>query len=216
MASCYVCHLATGKTSNWIGCEYCKENWAHLKCAYLEGVKTANIAKINWMCEHCGELFRKLKDKAEVLAAAGCQITGNVTDAVSGMIKEAKDEIILKVEEVGKFVNPSYADTLKKKVRRNEKNLVIVESADDGLADMREKKEEVARALDGVQIMDTRFTNKKIVMNFATEREMNNATLRLNGIETLAAKNKKRKLTPKIMICNVAKDESKKFVGKSD
>ena len=46
-------------------------------------------------------------------------------------------------------------------------------------------------------------------MNFATESDMNNAMSKLNHVVEVKTKNVRRKLTPKIMICNVYKDESK-------
>ncbi|KAK7069386.1 hypothetical protein SK128_025938, partial [Halocaridina rubra] len=97
------------------------------------------------------------------------------------------------------LTSSSYAGALKKKPRSAEKNLVIVESADDSTG-MTEKKGEVAKALEGVQITETRYSDKNTVMNFATTNEMNDAMTKLNAVDDLKVKHKQRRLVPKIMI----------------
>ena len=203
--NCYVCNRGEGKNSEWIGCGYCEKKWAHLKCVHLDGVKQANIAKINWLCAYCDDWFKKKKIEEK----DGNKWINLVKNVVENKMNATKKDIMEKVQEVGMQVRSmTYADKVKKDLKPVEKNLVIVESAGED-ANMREKKEEVANALKGMQITDTRFSDKKIIMNFASEGEMNNAMTKLNHVNDVKAKNVKRKLSPKIMICNVHKEESK-------
>ena len=161
----------------------------------------------------CAEIRAELEQK---ICAASTAITSLSTDLpriesrlkyFEDIIIDTKKEIVEKVEEVGIQTSQSYADTLKKRVRPMEKNLVIVESTDDTSINV--KKNAVASALRGIQVNDTRFSDKKIIMNFASEREMNDAMSKLNDIHDVRTKNVRRKLSPKIMICNVYKDEVK-------
>ena len=209
--TCYVCGDSGGKRSDWIGCSFCDENWAHLKCVALDGIKTANIQNLDWPCDSCAKEFRKMKAKKEVykeIEEKMMKIQKICCDEMEKKIKKTETEIIEKVEELGRVTSPSYADALKIARRPVEKNLIIVESTDEQ-ANMRQKKNEVAAALKGTQITDTRFTDKKIIMNFSSERDMNTAMSKLNTVNDVKAKNVNKKLTPKIMICNVYKDESK-------
>ena len=195
-SDCYICGSSGGKSSDWIGCSFCDENWAHLKCAGLDGVKAANIPRINWPCDPCAMKFKKMN------------IQKDFYEVMENKMTKIENDIIYKIEEVGKVLSPSYADALKMTMKPMEKNLIIVESTDEQ-ANMKQKKKEVSDALKGIQISDTRSSDKKIVMNFSSEIEMNTAMTKLNTIHDVKAKNVKKKLTPKIMICNVYKDESK-------
>ena len=129
-------------------------------------------------------------------------------------ISQTEQVLVKKIEEVGRVLSPSYADALKIAKRPAEKNLVIVESTDEQ-ANIGQKKEELADALKGVQITDTRFSDKKIIMNFSTESEMNTAMSKLSTVKDVKTMNRTRKMTPKVMICNVYKDERKEDLIKN-
>ena len=92
----------------------------------------------------CEALKSELEKK---IIAASDAISSLSTDLskIETTINETKKEIVEKVEEVGIQTSQTYADALKKKARSVEKNLVIVESADD--IGINQKKNVVANAL---------------------------------------------------------------------
>ena len=76
-------------------------------------------------------------------------------------------------------------------------------------------KKEVSQALTGIQITDSRFTNGgNIVMNFENENAREEAAKKLGRVEKFTTKNVK-KLIPKIIICNVHKEETKGSIIKT-
>ena len=90
--------------------------------------------------------------------------------------------------------------------RTDKKNLLVVRSTDDKVKVL-DKKKEVVQALECTQIVDTRFTQKgDIVMNFENIEKRDEAASKLVGVSDVMTKSV-RKLKPKIMICNVNKEE---------
>lgn len=95
----------------------------------------------------------------------------------------------------------------KKKNKNNNKNLLVVKASDNGSAT--DKKNQVREALSDVQIQDSKFTaGGNIIMNFETETVRDKASEKLKHVENVNVTQVKR-LLPKIMICNVHKEEDK-------
>ena len=73
-----------------------------------------------------------------------------------------------------------------------------------------EKKSEISNALQGLQIVDTKFKqrNGNVILNFETQEQRDLAVQKVGELENLSVK-KAKKLLPKIMICNVRTEERK-------
>ena len=73
-----------------------------------------------------------------------------------------------------------------------------------------EKKSEISNALQGLQIVDTKFkqSNGNVILNFETQEQRDLAVQKVGELENLSVK-KAKKLLPKIMICNVSTEERK-------
>ncbi len=97
---------------------------------------------------------------------------------------------------------------MKKKQRKKEnKNILVLKGTNDE-EKATDRKEEIARALNEVQIADSRFTNNgNIVMNFENESTMNEAAAKLQYVANMSTRSVK-KLRPKVMICNVHGEEN--------
>ena len=101
-----------------------------------------------------------------------------------------------------------WMDVVARRKRKTRKNLLLVKAyrKEEKATD---SKKDVATALEGVPINDSRFTsNGHIVMNFEDEATRNEAAERLKTVNNVKASNVK-KIMPKIMLCNVSKEENK-------
>lgn len=218
MAECSSCGGTIGLTDKTIDCGSCI-NIAHLKCAFLSGVKSENIKHINWSCNTCFNRVKRLeKDIMEIklmLAKQQSEMEKKV-DKLQEQIKEVVGEGMQDVvSELGAAISTdstldqhsSWVDVVKRKKKKTEKkNLLVVKSTDESKKVV-DKKKEVAQALDGTQIVDTRFTQKgDIVMNFEDEKKRDEAVQKLGNVSDVITSNV-RKLKPKIMICNVNREE---------
>ena len=70
------------------------------------------------------------------------------------------------------------------------------------------KEDDVGKALTGMQVTNTKFMDNKIVLNFETKNERDNAAEKMKEVPNVTIKQVK-KMDPSIMICNVSKEESK-------
>ncbi|KAK3886357.1 hypothetical protein Pcinc_009489 [Petrolisthes cinctipes] len=125
-------------------------------------------------------------------------VVADVSQAVKGVVESAVEAYGGEsyTEERG-----TWAEVLtkgkKRKMKKQQKNLLIIESSDNSKAT--DKKDEVSQALEDVQILDTKFTNGgKIVVNFETEEERKEAHDKLQGLGNLRFSHG-RKMQPKIM-----------------
>ncbi len=199
----------------------------------MAGVK-AEPHEINWVCDKCADEIRngnKVENEASVLDEIGemkreimelktlvknlpvvndlaPNVVADVSQAVKGVVESA-------VEAYG---GESYTDERgtwaevltkgkKRKIKKQQKNLLIIESSDNAKAT--DKKDEVSQALNDVQILDTKFTNGgKIVVNFETEEERKEAHDKLQELGNLRFSHGK-KMQPKIILCNVGEEEKR-------
>ena len=169
---------------------------------------------------------RSMKEKTEACdSASNCDIKDSLSQlAVNNKALERrmdilKDEIIAKVislninqvsnmnDNHSNSGGNSYAGALKK-----DKNLLVVKSTEKD-STVIERKEELASVLKDVPVVDTKFTNNgNIVMNFASETERRVAADKITAEMKDTEMKLTRKLSPKIMICNVSKEENKEEV----
>lgn len=227
--SCCYCHSGGGK-SRWLACRGCM-NRAHTSCAHLGGVKEDSLSLINWICEECvpnllmtkqlvatvSKLREEIIDMKELFQKGFASVGNVVTD-----VKNIKTEMSAVSELVGERVvaeaacdggsreesSQLWSHVVGKRKKRENKNLLVIRanSASEKAVD---KKKEVSKALSGVQIVETKFTKSgNIIANFKNEQQRNEARDRLKQVNSLKTMNVK-KLLPKIMICNVNKDEEK-------
>lgn len=210
--ACCVCHKIDGDLSKWIGCCIC-DVWSHIKCAKLDGIKQDNIIHINWLCNLCLDeakvnvkISAKLLENTEIL-------TQRMSDMESKMDKIM--EVAGKSKECCDYGEGSAAsahsmtpwvDVAKKGKRVNKKHLLVVRPSEESKT-VSDIKDDVSQALSDVQIAESRFTSKgNIVMNFEKETVRDEAAKKLENVQHVKAKVVK-KLNPKIMICNVNKED---------
>lgn len=169
---------------------------------------------------------RSLMEKNKAYdSAKNCDVKESLSQlVVKGMaleqrMDELKDEIIASVLNLNINQNGQingnhsqsggngYAGAVKKG-----KNLLIVKSTEKD-SSVLNRKEELASALKDVPVVDTKFTDKgNIVLNFASETERRVAAEKITDKMKDTDLKLTRKLSPKIMICNVSKHEEKEEV----
>lgn len=224
---CYLCKGDHGDITKWIGCSSC-ENWAHIKCANLGGIKVENIKLITWVCRNCVTELSAVRDmmtrfefytKKVVLQMK--EMTENVEKLMT-KFEEKIDTVNVKLEDVATMKQAEQAssetgmwvDVVKRKSKQAKKNLLVVRT-EDGEEKVIERKKDVSRALEGVQVTDARFTKAgNIVMNFENEHIRDEAAKKLENVNNVTTKVVK-KLKPKIMICNVQKEENQDMIVKT-
>ena len=219
---CLVCAKDKGGTTKVkrVICVACRM-WCHTSCANLGGVKEENCSAINWVCnkcvseiklgtnrslsiefEHLKKEVQELKDllRREFTLLRKERDSSELTECVSE-VRQVVDALSGQSESAG-----SWVDVVKRKKKRECKNLLVIKSNEDGGKAVAMKKE-VAKVLSDVQIKDSKFTQGgNIIMNFVNEAERNEAADKLKVIDTVNTKNVK-KLMPKVMVCNVHKEE---------
>lgn len=222
---CLVCAKDKGGTTKVkrVICLSCKM-WCHTSCANLGGVKEENCSTINWICNKCAFDIKmgknhplsieveKLRKEMQELKELIRQGFSSVVQRESGAseLTECVSEVrqVVDVLNIQAESSASWVDVVKKKKKKENKNLLVIKANDEGKKAVALKKE-VAQALSGVQIKDSKFTQSgNIVMNFANEAERDEAANKLKTIDAVNTKNVK-KLMPKIMVCNVHKIEEK-------
>lgn len=201
--TCCYCFFGDGKLSDWLGCVLCK-SWAHIKCAHLSSLKRSDLEKVNWICEDCKADHIVMK---KTIQQQGKTIRD--LNELSIKLENTKQEIIAKVDSILLPTDTvSYADALKHPGKTARKqNILVVESTEDGTGVLN-KKSEVGEALAGIQVADTKFTEKKIVLNFESAAERDQAADKMKNVPNVSVKQVK-KIFPRIMICNVPKQEPK-------
>ena len=203
MSCVYLC--GDRSLSDGLKCCTC-QNWAHLKCASLGSLKKKERDTVNWICSDCISDFKEMKENIVIM-----QKRLREFDGLANKIDEAKNEVLTKLEDVVTTERLSYADVIKNPKRV--KNLLVVESSTEG-AKVCEKRSEVGEALNGLQVTDSKFSDKKIVLNFKTRDERDKAALQVKNVPDLKVKEVKKR-NPCIMLCNVGMAESKDEIIKN-
>lgn len=130
------------------------------------------------------------------------------------VLTNMKDELISTMVNLhaSPVVKENVSDVKSYAAITKEKNLLVVKSTDKD-NNVASRKTELAKVLKDVPVVDTRFTSGgNVVMNFASESERQAAANKIsNGLKNLEM-NFTKKLHPKIMICNVSKEESKEDI----
>ena len=145
----------------------------------------------------------KIVELEKLCSDTNVSIERGIETTLSDLSKKMDDlhDTMKSISQVGDENKVTYAGKVKGK------NLLVVKSADDskGIGD---KKKDVARALGGIPIVDTRFSNKgNVVVNFEDSDVRDDAARLIQGnVEGVVTK-KVGKLQPKIMICNVQREE---------
>ena len=209
MAFCYQCSDdVMAHASDAIGCSACQK-WAHKKCVHMSGVQKKDLERVNWICTPC-------LDKLKFYLREGESIIKKIDNCHKSLEKKLHD-VDSKVESVKEVLDkvekkptpslsppqgsPTYASITKK-------HLLIVKSTDN-TQKATEKKDEISDALDGLQIIDTKFNQSgNVILNFENEQQRDAAAAKMAGLENLSVATTK-KLHPKIMICNVSTEEDK-------
>lgn len=223
--------------SNVVTCIICKKGF-HTSCVYLGGIKSANLPRVNWLCSYCAETVveesTKKTDKLEELKAELRQLKELVLNGfaemrgeVNSAVKKSSGDVSVCVEETVREVVTSavtnaretmvtgessaevseWNEVVKRGKKKRGKNLLIVKANNNEKA--ADKKSDIATALVGLPINDSRFTmGGNIIMNFNDESTRNEAAEKLKTIDNIHVTNVK-KIMPKIMLCNVSKEEDK-------
>lgn len=218
---CYKCGIDDKKNDSdkWIGCDTCPV-WSHIKCAFYSAIKFPHLGRFEWTCINCvAELKAYRKMNIEKILSTGFN---KINEELKTQLQEVKMEIqgishdiLHTVDGVSAEVLQESASTVSnwsevvaKGRKKNEKKNLLVLKATEANEKASDKKVEVSQALKDVQIKDSKFTsNGNIVMNFESEEILKDAAKKLGSVASVAIKSVK-KLKPKVMICNVYKEES--------
>lgn len=238
-AQCGQClEVHDNSKSNVVTCIKCKRGF-HTSCVYLGGIKSANLPRVNWLCDRCADAIRvgatknadeidKLRDEVRELKDLVLKGFAEMGGEVNRLVKKSSNEVGAVVEErvreavtsavttvtenmvTGEATSESagWSDVVRRGKKRRGKNLLVVKADSiDGKAI--DSKKDVATALAGVPISDSRFTSGgNIVINFEDEAIRNEAAERLKTVENVKTSSVK-KIMPKIMLCNVSKGDDK-------
>lgn len=205
---CCGCNKALGTSSKVIGCDICPA-WAHLKCVHLDGVKMEDIKLLDWACGPCFQGMKSVRKDITEMKEIMKSLQEQVQMVLSGNLKEVTkvlEEVSASVSAESTVVKSPWTEVVKKKKITEKKNLLVVQSTDENVK-VKDNKKEMVKALEGTQIVDSRFTQKGVVLNFEDEAKRDEAASKLHAfpkVKTRAV----RKLKPKIMICNVNKEEA--------
>ncbi|KAK3887762.1 hypothetical protein Pcinc_008148 [Petrolisthes cinctipes] len=194
---CLVCHERDYGKVKWLKCLKCKLG-GHSTCTRMTGLKS-NASEVKWVCDPCALVINSevhLREEINVM-----------TDGVTQAVEEAVSAQSGQVEKDGMNWAEVVSRCRKRKRTQKNKNLLIIKAKGSKKAvDMNKEVEEL---LSDVQIMDSKFTNKEnIVINLESEEKRNAAQNKLHEVGNLIVSNGKR-WDPKIMVCNVARNEDK-------
>lgn len=220
---CLVCKDPDNDKCKWLQCLKCKEH-GHSTCVRMAGVKSPAY-EINWVCDVCAneikgissvfEEIKVMKNEMEEIKKLLQKTMPNMEHTVTAAVHEA---VTAASEAVGQAGNEEEVDSSlswvdvvtkgrRKKMKQQQKKLLIIKSNDDENAT--DRKDEVGRALDDVQILDSKFTKAgKIVINFETDEARKRAEDKLQELGNISVTHGK-KLQPKLMLCNVGKEEKR-------
>ena len=130
-------------------------------------------------------------------------------DEIVAHVMNLQNDHVIKASDNhgGNGASGSYAGALKK-----DRTLLVVKSTEKD-STLTQRKEELACVLKDVPVVDTKFTTKgNVVMNFASETERTLAVEKITAEMKDTEMRLAKKLSPKIMICNVSKEENKEEV----
>ncbi|KAK3893215.1 hypothetical protein Pcinc_001194 [Petrolisthes cinctipes] len=225
---CLVCHERDYGKVKWLKCLKCKLG-GHSTCTRMTGLKS-NASEVNWVCDPCALVINSevhLREEINVMKSDIIEIKNmlkdirlpeNLQNSVMAALPALTDGVTLAVEEAvsaqsGQVEKDgmNWAEVVsrsrKRKRTQKNKNLLIIKAK--GSKKAVDMKKEVEELLSDVQIMDSKFTNKgNIVINLESEEKRNAAQNKLHEVGNLIASNGKR-WDPKIMVCNVARNEDK-------
>ncbi|KAK3888616.1 hypothetical protein Pcinc_007342 [Petrolisthes cinctipes] len=132
-------------------------------------------------------------------------VEATVREAVSYAVSSVRESL---VSDESAPVGVSWVEVVKKGAKRRGKNLLVVKASNNE-EKATDNKKDVATALAGVPIHDSRFTTGgNIVINFDDEATRNEAAERLRTVDKMKVSNVK-KILQKFMLCNVSKGEDK-------
>ena len=208
----YECRNVVMDDDRAIGCSACPE-WAHKKCVHMGSLSKKDTEHVNWVCSLCLTKLRLylreggVTKKLENLRVSLEEKLGEVNSKVDQV-----QEVLTKVEKIAEQPTSSFSPSfppIKSYASVSKKHLLIVKSTVDSQK-ATEKKSEISNALQGLQIVDTKFkqSNGNVILNFETQEQRDLAVQKVGELENLSVK-KAKKLLPKIMICNVSTEERK-------
>lgn len=225
---CLVCRERDDGKVKWLKCLKCNSG-GHSTCTRMTGLKS-NASQVNWVCDPCALVIKSEVHLREEINAMKSDITEiksmlkdirlpenlqksvmaalpALTDGVTQAVEEAVSAQAGQVEERSMSWSEVVSRNSKRKSAQKNKNLLIIKAkGSEKAVDM---KKEVEELLSDVQIMDSKFTNKgNIVINLESEEMKNAAQNKLHEVGNLIVSNGKR-FDPKIMVCNVARNEDK-------
>ncbi|KAK3895175.1 hypothetical protein Pcinc_001035 [Petrolisthes cinctipes] len=225
---CLVCHERDDGKVKWLKCLKCKLG-RHSTCTRMTGLKS-NASEVNWVCDLCALVIKSevhLREEINVMKSDIIEIKNmlkdirlpeNLQNSVMAALTALTDRVTLAVEEAvsaqsGQVEKDgmNWAEVVsrsrkRKRTQKNKNLLIIKAKGSEKAVDM---KKEVEELLSDVQIMDSKFTNKgNIVINLESEEKRNAAQNKLHEVGNLIVSNGKR-WDPKIMVCNVARNEDK-------
>ncbi|KAK3862619.1 hypothetical protein Pcinc_031534 [Petrolisthes cinctipes] len=195
----------------------------------MTGLKS-NASEVNWVCDPCALVIKSevhIREEINVMKSDIIEIKNmlkdirlpeNLQNSVMAALPALTDGVTLAVEEAvsaqsGQVEKDgmNWAEVVsrsrkRKRTQKNKNLLIIKAKGSEKAVDM---KKEVEELLSDVQIMDSKFTNKgNIVINLESEEMRNAAQNKLHEVGNLIVSNGKR-WDPKIMVCNVARNEDK-------
>ncbi|KAK3893889.1 hypothetical protein Pcinc_002328 [Petrolisthes cinctipes] len=173
--------------SNVVTCITCKKGF-HTSCVYLGGIKGTNLPHVNWLCNHCADAIRKeptmktdgleelkaqLEELKDLILKGFAEMRGEVNSAV----KKSSTEMSVSVEDTVREVVTSavmnaresmvngelatevtdWTEVVKRGNKKKGKNLLVVK-ANYNEEKATDRKLDIATALTGVPINDSRFT----------------------------------------------------------
>ena len=161
-ARCYECRNVVMDDDRAIGCSACPE-WAHKKCVHMGSLSKKDTEHVNWVCSPCLTKLRLylreggVTKKLENLRVSLEEKLGEVNSKVDQVQK-----VLIKVEKIAEQPTSSFSPSfppLKSYASVSKKHLLIVKSTVDSQK-ATEKKSEISNALQGLQIVDTKFKQR--------------------------------------------------------
>lgn len=92
---CYRCKKVL-RGERWIGC-ICCERWAHIKCAFLSGIKDDNIKKVDWVCIPCKMEFSHWKNVVQDLDDLKARVNNGLQEMKNDLSNVNNDVKLVKV-----------------------------------------------------------------------------------------------------------------------
>ena len=174
--------LACAKCENykggnkWIACDLC-DLWYHTKCVHLDEISEDNIKLMKWSCETC------LEGCKTVLSKLNCNIkgVGSLNMKIEEMCARANQGLERKINDLSAKIDMlqqsmkggNYDEKKTSYAEKTKKNLLVIHNPNGRII---EKKKEIAKTLESVQIVDTRFPKSgDIIVNLPDVNERDKA-----------------------------------------